>query len=118
MFACITGPENPAGEGLRDLIKDGAHLVIDADHLVDDLIELAVRQGYAVPGEVRPRKNERPLELEGDQRVVYDAVTEGTTAEDIADVTELEMSRISVALSELELTGSLVCEFGRWRRVT
>jgi DNA processing protein len=116
VFACITGPENPAGEGIRALIKDGARLVLDADDLVDDLIELAERQEYVLPGSVRPRRNEHPLELEGHQRVVYDAVTEGTTVEDISDITSLETSTVAVALSELELAGALTCEFGRWRR--
>jgi DNA processing protein len=116
VFACITGPENPAGEGIRALLKDGARIVIDADDLVDELIELAERQGYVLPGEVRPRRNDRPLELEGVQRAVYEAITEGTTAQDVADLTELEMSRVSTVLSELELAGYVRNEFGRWRR--
>ena len=116
VFACITGPENPAGEGIRALIKDGARLVVDADDLVAELVDLAVNQGYALEGEVRPRKNDRPLELEGDLRAVYEAVTEQTTAEDVGDITSLDMSSVSVALSELELAGYLACELGRWRR--
>ena len=118
VYACITGPENPAGEGIRALIKDGAHLVVDADDLVTDLIELAEQQGYVRPGEVRPRKNDLPVELGGVQRAVYEAVTEGTTVEDVIAVTSLDLSIVAVALSELELGGLLSCEFGRWRRVT
>jgi DNA processing protein len=118
IFVCITGPENPAGEGIRPLIRDGARLVIDADDAVEELIELAVQQGYAMPGEFRPRRNERSLDLEGTQRKVYDAVVEATTTEDIAELTELDASTIAVTLAELELSGLLECRFGRWRRVS
>ncbi len=118
VYACITGPENPAGEGIRALIKDGAKLVVDADDLVVELIELAESQGYVMPGEVRPRRNDGPLVLNGTHRVVYDAVTEGTSVEDVVAVTSLDLSEVSVALSELELGGHLSCEFGRWRRVS
>ena len=92
-------------------------MIMDADEAVDELVELAIAQGYAVEGEVRPQRNERPLELIGDQRRVFDAVTEDTTPDQIADITELDMARVSGALSELELTGMLVCQYGRWNRV-
>lgn len=116
IYACITGPENPAGEGIRALLKEGANLVIDADDLVDELIDLAVKQEYVLEGEVRPRRNDRPLTLEGDLRTVYEAVTEGTTTEDVVDITAFEMSTVTATLAELELMGYLACELGRWRR--
>ena len=45
MFACTTGPENPAGAGVRELLMDGAHLVVDPDQAVADVLEIARAQG-------------------------------------------------------------------------
>lgn len=116
VFACITGPENPAGVGNRALIKEGAHMIIDVDQATDDLIALAIAQGYAVEGDVRPMKNDRPLELAGIERLVFEAVTEETTVEDVASLTSLGTAKASAVLTELELQGYVACEFGRWRR--
>ena len=35
---------------------------------------------------------------------------------DVAEVTESDLSSVSIALAELELSGYITCELGRWRR--
>ncbi len=116
VFACITGPENPAGFGNRALIKDGARMIVDVDQAVADLRDLAVAQELMVSREVRTGQTDRLIDLAGEERAVYESVTEGTTVEDVASLTRLGTARASAVLTALELAGYVECEFGRWRR--
>jgi DNA processing protein len=107
VFACTTGPENPAGTGVRELLKDGARLIVDAEQAVQDVIDVAHAQGFSArPPAVAP---------EGELARVYAAADESTT-DDIATRTGLEIARVAAALTELELDGLLECDRGRWRR--
>jgi DNA processing protein len=114
VLACITGPENPAGAGVRAMLLDGATLVVDHEQAVDVLTDLVADQGFAF-GVPVPRA-ERALELSPELRAVYDAVTEDVTTDEIAAAAELDPRRVSAALAELELEGVLEVRAGRWRR--
>jgi DNA processing protein len=118
VYACITGPENPAGGGVRSMIKDGAHVIVDAEQAVEDLVVLARAQGYDI-------RDRRPVftagddpDLRGPQARVYDAVTDDTSVEDIAAVTSLPAARVAAVLTELELDGAVWSKAGRWSRTT
>lgn len=112
VFACTTGPENPAGAGVRELLKDGARLIVDPDQAVADVLDLAQMQGHCAP--VRATDE---LDLKGDLRLVYEATTEGTTIDHITTTSGLDVKRVSSLLSELELDGYVECEGSRWRRL-
>lgn len=114
VFACITGPENPAGAGTRELLKDGAGLIVDAEQAVEVLTGLATDQGFAFAKPVRRR--ERALDLAGELRLIYDAVTEDCTVDDVAANADLPPARVASGLAELELEGLAVASSGRWRR--
>ena len=117
VYACTTGPENPAGAGVRAMLKDGAHLIVDAEQAVEDLISAAKQQGVAVDGDVRLAACDvEGVRLDGFRRAVYDAVADDTSAEDVAAATALPASRIASVLAELELDGYVRSEADRWRR--
>jgi DNA processing protein len=117
VFACTVGPENPAGAGIRAMLKDGAQLVVDADQAVEDLIALARDQGAAVQNNRIKRPHEqRGSNLHGDLAEVFAAVTEGTTVEDVVASTALTTGAAAAALGELELDGLIESSGGRWRR--
>jgi DNA processing protein len=114
VFACTTGPENPAGAGTRELLKDGAGLIIDAEQAVEVVTGLLSDQGFAFGRPVPAR--ERALDLDGDLRRIYDAVTEDCTVDEVAANAGLAPARVVSALAELELDGSVLSSNGRWRR--
>ncbi|HVE92967.1 MAG TPA: DNA-processing protein DprA, partial [Actinomycetota bacterium] len=116
VFACITAPENPSGAGVRELLRDGARLVVDPDDTTHELLDLARAQGYTLPGPEDAAPAAR-IDLTGDAALVYGAVAEQTTVDEVVSITGLNASRASVVLATLELEG-LVCDDGggRWRR--
>ena len=114
VLACTTGPENPAGSGVRAMLRDGAQLVVDAEQAVEVLIGLVADQGFAF-GTPVPRA-QRVLELSPELQAVYDAVTEDVTPDEIAATGDLDPTRVARALAELELEGVLEVCGGRWRR--
>jgi DNA processing protein len=114
VYACTTGPENPAGAGTRELLKDGAGLIIDAEQAVEVVSDLVAGQGFA-SGKLVPR-GERALDLPGELRRIYDAVTEDCTVDDVAANANLAPGRVASGMAELELEGLVVTSAGRWRR--
>jgi DNA processing protein len=115
VLACTTGPENPAGAGTRELLKDGAGLIIDAEQAVEVVAGLMADQGFAF-GKPKP-PHERAVDLTGDLRCIYDAVTEECTVDDVAASSGLPLARVASGLAEMELEGLIVASNGRWRRV-
>jgi DNA processing protein len=118
VYACITGPENPAGGGVRSMIKDGAHVVVDAEQAVEDLVALARDQGYDMTPSRRYAGASGDPDLRGPQARVYDAVADDTTVEEIAAATALSAARVAAVLTELELDGAVQSRAGRWSRTT
>jgi DNA processing protein len=118
VFACTTGPENPAGAGVRAMLKDCARLIVDVDQAVEDLVVLAKVQGYAATGPTRLETDEDDPGLEGEARAVYEAVSDDTTPEDVADATSLSLGRVAALLTALELDGYVTSADGRWQRVS
>jgi predicted Rossmann fold nucleotide-binding protein DprA/Smf involved in DNA uptake len=57
------------------------------------------------------------VDLDGEIRRIYDAVTEDCTVDAIALNSGLESSRVASGLAELELDGLVTASNGRWRRV-
>jgi len=118
VFACITGPENPAGGGVRAMLKDGAAVIVDAEQAVEDLIGLARQQGYEVAGaRTRLVRRGEEADVRGPQARIYDAVGGDTSVEDIAVATSLPAARVAAVLAELELDGLVASKAGRWHRV-
>lgn len=56
------------------MLRDGATLIVDPEHAVEVVTGLLADQGYAFGKPVSPR--ERAVDLAGDLRRIYDAVTE------------------------------------------
>ena len=118
VMACTVGPENPAGAGVRAMLREGATLVVEPEDAVTHLAMLARAHGYDVdPGAPSPGAGSRPR-LSGEAARVYDAVSEGTPLEQVARETGLPIGRVTAVLSALELDGLLVAQGGgRWDRV-
>jgi DNA processing protein len=117
VYACTTGPENPAGAGVRAMLKDGARLIVDVEQAVEDLVSLARSQEYANVSPGGPIDADGSPILHGELGRVYEVVTEGTTVEHVATATGLDAGTAAAALVELELDGHVRCESGRWTRV-
>jgi DNA processing protein len=116
VFACTTGPENPAGAGVRELLRDGARLVVDAEQAVEDVVELARSQQFGGVSDVVEVPMAEPVRLPDHLFAVYEATNDGTSTEEIAAVTGLTVARVSALLAELGLEGLLECVGGRWSR--
>lgn len=115
VMACTTGPENPAGAGVRAMLADGAELVLDPDQAVDSVCSMLGLQDFAFG---RPRRAEVDVgdSLTGDERRVFDAVNDGSTTDDVVRSCGLEPSRTAAVLAALELDGYVQLERGRWMR--
>lgn len=117
VYACITGPDNPAGAGVREMLRDGARIVIDPEDTLAELTEHAATQGYLLRGIAARRREDPGAGLEGDDARVYAAVLDGSTADEVAAHTGLGAPRVAVVLAGLELEGLITDEgTGRWRR--
>lgn len=119
VYACITGPENPAGAGVREMLRDGARPVVHPEDLVAELRGLAADQGYVLAEPAERTLDGAPPELEGEWRRVYEAVTEETTVDEVAAACGIDPGRAAAVLSGLELDGLLeVDPGGRWSRTS
>lgn len=113
VLACITGPENPAGIGVRELMLDGAEVVIDPEQAVDLVSGLLGEDRSAL----RRTRSERDLDdLSADEVAVLAAVTEGITADAITANCGRSRPEVLAALAMLELEGLVSNESGLWRR--
>ena len=110
VFACITGPENPAGAGIREMLREGARLVVHPDDLAAELAELAGIQGCP------PRRDDGPR-IPPHLAIVYGAVGEETPTDEVAARAGLPSGRAAALLSELELDGLVEEVAGRWSRL-
>jgi DNA processing protein len=118
VLACTTGPENPAGSGVRAMLREGAALVVDPDDTAAALVDLANRHGYALPEPVRAGAPPT-AEPEAELAQVFNAVLESSTVDDIVAATGLGAGRVAGDLAALELDGFVVNEGGgRYSRVT
>jgi DNA processing protein len=115
VFACTTGPENPAGAGVRAMLADGAELVVDPDQAVESVCATLGSQEFAF-GRPRRAEGEPGESLTGDQRRVFAAVLERSTTDEVARNSALDASRVAAVLSELELDGYVALVDGRWSR--
>jgi DNA processing protein len=115
VVACATGPENPAGDGIRAMLHDGARLGFDADQIAADLVELARDQGLTVvtAGE---RRRDAVASLHGERARVYAVLLDGASTDEIAAATGLRAEAVSSVLAELELDGLVGAEGSRWYR--
>jgi DNA processing protein len=114
VLACTTGPENPAGAGVRAMLRDGAELVVDVDQAVDSVCDVLGRQRYAFG---RPKSTLDPATvLTGDARAVFNGVVEASTIDDVVRNSELDPARVATVLTKLELDGYVFSEHGRWFR--
>ena len=96
------------------MLRDGATLVVDAEQAVEVVTGLLADQGFAFGRPRRPR--ERAVDLSGELRAIYDAVTENCTFDEVVANGALDPSRTASGLAELELDGLVVSVDGRWRR--
>jgi DNA processing protein len=109
VFACITGPENPVGSGGRELLKDGARIIVDPDQALEDVLDIARAHGF-------DPTTTAEVALDGELSEVYRATVQPASADDIVVATRLDIRRVSSALAELELDGLVECDRGSWRR--
>ena len=86
------------------LIRDGATMIRGADDLLDDL-------GYTARLSTEP-----PSNLEGDERLVYEALGASGLADAIASATGVALPSVTTALLGLELKGLVRSAGGRYER--
>ena len=96
------------------MILDGAPVIVDPEQAVEIVADLLGDQGFAF-GKPVPRR-ERVLDLDGELRRIYDAVTEECSVDDVAANASLPPARVASGLAEMELDGLVVASNGRWRR--
>jgi DNA processing protein len=116
VFACTTGPENPAGAGVRELLRDGARLIVDPEQAVRDMVDLLSHQEFDLS--LICTSTVREVDLDGERRTVYDAVTDAATIDEIAGAASMPTGDVARTLTELELDGLVRGLHGRWSRVT
>ena len=104
----------PGGAGNRELLKDGAPLIVDPEQAVEVVTSLVADQGFAF-GKPKPAR-ERTVDLAGELGRIYGAVTEECTVDDVAANAGLPPARVASGLAELELEGLVTASTGRWRR--
>jgi DNA processing protein len=127
VFACTTAPRNPAGAGVRALLREGARLIVDVDDAVRDLRDLAQESGLLMEATASGSsttatepllRSPRDHELSADAALVLPAVLELTTVDHLVAETGLVSGRVSAGLLELELLGLVADDGGgRWRRM-
>lgn len=115
IWACATGPDNPAGDGVRAMLLDGAQLGVDAEQVADDIAALARAQGWQV-ATARERTQAAVAGLDGVRADVYGAVLDGATVAGIADAVGRPAIEVATILSELELEGLVEADGSVWHR--
>jgi DNA processing protein len=113
VYACTTGPDNPAGAGIRAMLLDGAQLIVDEEQAVEMLADAA---GVSYPDFVPTTWLDPTEVLEGEHLQVYESITEGTTPDQIAALLDLPTARVSAVLAALELDGHVESFGSRWER--
>jgi DNA processing protein len=97
----VPGPiDRPNSAGCHDLIRDGATLVTDGSHILDDFSHLH----FSTPKDTTPRPAETFLDLSEEENKVMSALREGDkSVDEIVALTQLPAHKISVILMKLEL---------------
>ncbi|MGB0143858.1 MAG: DNA-processing protein DprA [Akkermansiaceae bacterium] len=97
----VPGPiDRPTSSGCHDLIRDGATLVTDGSHILQDFQNL----NFKPPGEIVPRPTETFLDLNEEENRVMSALRESDrSVDELVEVTGLATHQISVILMKLEL---------------
>lgn len=114
VLACTVSPTSPSGAGVREMLRDGAPLIVDGADAVERLTALAADRGWALR---MPAPTQRVIrELQGDAALVFEAVLEQSSADEIARSTGLAPGRVAAALAALELEDAVRDEGGLWSR--
>ena len=98
----VPGPiDKPSSAGCHQLIRDGATLVTDASHIIDDMGELP----FSYNGPTTAEKNESTPELPPEEAAVLAAMPAGDelTVDRIISESGLPSSAVTAALFKLEL---------------
>ena len=98
----VPGPiDKPSSAGCNQLIRDGATLVADAAHIIDDMGELP----FFRKSELREEKAQETPELPAEEAAVLAAMPMGdeVTVDRIISVSGLPSSAVTAALFKLEL---------------
>ncbi len=98
---------DPHSFGAHLFIRLGAALVSESSHILE---ALGIR-------EQETERKQSTLELSGDEKILYDLLTEPLPRDEIIRRSKLSTGDALTALVMLELRGVLKEEFGAWRRV-
>ncbi|WP_411826301.1 DNA-processing protein DprA [Luteolibacter sp. AS25] len=101
IFAVPGQIDKPSSAGCHQLIRDGATLVADASHIIDDMGELP----FSGRMDAGPEKASELPELPTEELAVYSAMGEGDEmpVDRLIQVTGLPSSAVTAALLKLEL---------------
>ncbi len=113
VYACTTGPDNPAGAGIRAMLLDGAQLIVDEEQAVEMLADAS---GVSYPQFIPTTWMDPSDVLEGEQLRVYESVTEGSTPDQIGVLLDVPSRRVSAVLADLELMGYVESSATGWHR--
>lgn len=98
VFAVPGRIDNPRSAGCHDLIRDGAQLCGDADHVLEEFDQLFM-SAKTNAAESRPMP-----ELSAQEKTIYGALSHEERAfDEIVGATRLPVSEVNVALLQLEL---------------
>lgn len=97
----------PGRSRVRELLKDGAQLIIDTDQAVELVTGSMAEQGLALTRPATPR--ERALNLDGELRRIYEAVTEECTVDEVAANAGLPSARVASGLASSSSKGCYPC---------
>jgi DNA processing protein len=93
--------------GTNSLLRDGAHLVRDAQDVLDTLVG---------PGK-HPVQRDAPPSLPAELAAALEAIEGGATGDEVAAATGLDAAETATALTRLELLGLVTADLaGRYRR--
>lgn len=98
----VPGPiDKPSSAGCHQLIRDGATLVSDASHIIDDMGQLP----FSYKNDTTEEKTEAAPELPAEEAAVLAAMPPGEelTVDRLIQASELPSSAVTAALFKLEL---------------
>ena len=106
--------DSPSSAGTLELLRDGAQLVVEPDDVLAILREDArhlfsgTHQAKTSDPARQPPQASTPLvELDGEQKAIWDALESPATADDLADRLHIEPGAIRSQLTMLEIQGCI-----------